>query len=281
MGYIYKIVNKITGKLYIGETAEKDPEERWRGHQQAFKKGRGCPALRDAVQKYGIENFRFEVLVVCFDESRFEMERLYIRRYNTLVPNGYNILEGGVGGAGFKGKTHSEETRRAISDYTKKRAENPEYRKQCSERTKEQMRKVRELGINHGKKVKESEKFRKAVEEGRVGGTGRVISEETKKKTSESVKAYFAKHDAHLVNVEAHRKAMAASVGVKVEKYNLEDNLLETYDSIAAAARACGISKGGIDFCLSGKHKTAGGFKWKRVTVATAEAAINTVVYST
>jgi group I intron endonuclease len=277
MGYIYKIVNNITGKMYIGETVEKDPEERWRGHQNAFRKGRGCPALRDAIQKYGIENFRFEVMVICFDEARFEMEREYIKRYNTLVPNGYNILEGGVGGAGFKGKRHSEEVRRLISEHSKRNAQNPEYIKRCSERATEQMRKVKELGIEHGKKVKESEKYRKALEEGRVGGAGRIPTEETKKKTSESVKAYYAKHAAHSVNVESHRKVMAAAVGVKVEKYDLEDNLLETYDSIAAAARACCISKGSIDFCLSGRHKTGGGFKWKRAT----EPVKNEVMYTT
>jgi hypothetical protein len=70
---------------------------------------------------------------------------------------------------------------------------------------------------------------------------------------------------------------MAAAVGVKVEKYDLEDNLLETYDSIAAAARACCISKGSIDFCLSGRHKTGGGFKWKRAT----EPVKNEVMYTT
>jgi len=270
MGYIYRIVNTKSGKMYIGETIEQDPETRWKGHQYAFRTGRGCPILRDAVQKYGIEHFRFEVLVICFDEARFDMEREYIKRYNTLTPNGYNFLEGGVGGAGFKGKTHSEEVRKILSIHFKKRAEDPAYRAMLSLRAKEQMRKAKEAGLDLGKKVRESEKFRKAVEEGRIGGAGRICLDETRKKTSESLKKYYEKNGTHVCSVEIQRKAMAKAVGVKVEKYDLEDNFLAVYDSIADAARECDISKGGIGFCLSGKYKTSGGFKWKRTAVSPA-----------
>jgi group I intron endonuclease len=264
MGFIYRITNLISGKKYIGETLEKDPEKRWKGHQNAFKRGVGCPALRDAVKVYGIENFRFEVIIICFDEDRFVLEREYIKKHNTIAPNGYNILEGGVGGAGFKGKKHSESVRKRISEASKKWQSDPEVRKTKSVRTKDYYKKQKEAGVDFGKKVRESEKFRKAMEERRVGGRGRIITEDTKKKTSESLKEFFAKNGPHMPNIENHRKAMASAKGVKVEKYDLENNLLGTFNSIADAARACGISKGAIGFCLRGKHKTAGGFKWKR-----------------
>jgi group I intron endonuclease len=67
MGFIYKITNLKTRKCYIGETKEENPETRWRGHLQAMARGKGCPALRDSIQKHGIENFKFEVLIICFD----------------------------------------------------------------------------------------------------------------------------------------------------------------------------------------------------------------------
>ena len=57
--YIYKITNKINGKLYIGETKEKNPQKRWKGHIYSIREGRGCPLLRSAFQKYGEENFTF------------------------------------------------------------------------------------------------------------------------------------------------------------------------------------------------------------------------------
>ena len=87
MGFIYKITNMKTKKCYIGETKEANPDTRWRRHIQTIAKGRGCPALQDAVQKYGIENFKFEVLIICFDEARFELEKQYIKKYNSMVPN--------------------------------------------------------------------------------------------------------------------------------------------------------------------------------------------------
>ena len=78
MGFIYKITNNLTGKCYIGETQEKDPEDRWKGHMRAINRNTGCPALRDAIHKYGADNFKFEVLIICFDEDRFIYEKEYI-----------------------------------------------------------------------------------------------------------------------------------------------------------------------------------------------------------
>jgi group I intron endonuclease len=107
MGYIYCIRNKVSGKCYIGETMKENVEKRWKQHISLIGRGKGCPALRDAIQKYGIDQFEFTVLVTCDNESRFELERSYIAKYNSQVPNGYNILPGGVGRDGVK---HSPES---------------------------------------------------------------------------------------------------------------------------------------------------------------------------
>jgi group I intron endonuclease len=120
MGFIYRITNTISKKCYIGETVKSDPEKRWIQHKNTIKRGIGCPALQSAVIKHGIDNFKFEVLLICFDEDRFKYEIEYIKKYNTLVPNGYNILEGGPGG-GFKGKKHSEETKKLMSKNMKQK----------------------------------------------------------------------------------------------------------------------------------------------------------------
>ena len=120
MGFIYKITNTITYKCYIGETTKADPEKRWMQHKNTIKRGVGCPALQNSVIKHGIDNFKFEILLICFDEDRFKYEIEYIKKYNTLVPNGYNILEGGPGGS-FKGKKHSEETRKRMSENMKQK----------------------------------------------------------------------------------------------------------------------------------------------------------------
>lgn len=78
MGFIYKITNKITNKCYIGETIKDDPEKRWKEHKNTIKRGVGCPALQNSVKKYGIENFTFDVLLICFDDDRYKYEIEYI-----------------------------------------------------------------------------------------------------------------------------------------------------------------------------------------------------------
>ena len=46
-----------------------------------------------AIEKYGKENFDFQVLG--WFEDYNEKEKFYIKYYNSLTPNGYNISQGG------------------------------------------------------------------------------------------------------------------------------------------------------------------------------------------
>jgi len=267
MGFIYKITNKISKKCYIGETKESSPEIRWKQHKYTISKGRGCPALRDAVVKYGIENFTFELLIICFDEDRFAHERHYIKKYNSVVPNGYNILEGGEGG-GFKGKQHTPEVCEKISEVTRKRFEDPAERKKCSERALLQMKEVKDSKVDWGAKVKMSEKFKLAVAEKRVGGAAhdKEKAKEVNAKISAGVKKYFKTLDdsSKTVHIVKHRESMAKAVGTKVQQFTKEGTLLKLYPSCAEAARQIGMSKSAIQMCVSGKSKTAGGFVWKK-----------------
>jgi group I intron endonuclease len=107
MGYIYLITNKIDGKKYIGQTVEKDVYERWRAH---FKKRTNCRYLKHAFEKYGKENFKFEIICICFDKDCNTYENEYMKKYNTIVPNGYNLREAGNHGH------QNEETKKKIGD---------------------------------------------------------------------------------------------------------------------------------------------------------------------
>jgi hypothetical protein len=40
------------------------------------------------LNKYGLESFKFEVVIICFDEDRFNYEKEYIKKYNSQAPNG-------------------------------------------------------------------------------------------------------------------------------------------------------------------------------------------------
>lgn len=64
MGYIYKIVNDINNKIYIGKT-EFNIEKRFKEHCQDSKKGYENRPLYKAMNKYGIEHFSIEKIEEC------------------------------------------------------------------------------------------------------------------------------------------------------------------------------------------------------------------------
>ena len=66
---IYKITNKINGKVYIGQTI-RSLEIRKRGHIQCAEQGMNRH-LYNAMRKYGIENFEFEEM--CKANSKSEL----------------------------------------------------------------------------------------------------------------------------------------------------------------------------------------------------------------
>lgn len=93
---IYKIVNRINGKIYVGQSV--DIIERWKQHEyKAFNsKEKGYKsAIHAAFRKYGIENFELVVLEECQVSELDEKERYWIQELDCLVPKGYNILIGG------------------------------------------------------------------------------------------------------------------------------------------------------------------------------------------
>lgn len=94
------LTNKINGKIYIGQTI-RPIEERLKQHRYKSK----CRSIYGAIKKYGWENFEKD-WYECPDEDLNFDEELLVREMETLVPKGYNLMEGG--GSGGK---DSEETK--------------------------------------------------------------------------------------------------------------------------------------------------------------------------
>ena len=85
---IYKITNKNTGKIYIGQS--NDIERRFSEH--CYK---DVLAIDKAIQKYGKDAFSFEVVEECSLKTLDEREKYWIAYYNTYKGFGYNCNEGG------------------------------------------------------------------------------------------------------------------------------------------------------------------------------------------
>jgi group I intron endonuclease len=263
MGVIYEIRNKHNNKVYIGLTTQLDPLERWKEYIRTVDRRTDLP-LYGAMKKYGIDSFTFRILFFCFDEDVEAYEIRTIEKYNSVAPNGYNITKGGRGG-GFVGKTHAANARMRIGTFTKKRFENPEERAKMSAIIKDALKNVDISG-----RMAKSEKWKNAIEEGRVGGrahrSGEGPSQETKEKIRQSVKEYYIKTgNKNIVNIEKHRLSMAKAKGKRIGHFNSNNILQNTYISIAEAARNTGIPRSTIQNAVKKGFKTMKGDYWREV----------------
>ena len=99
---VYCHINKTNGKMYVGITSKKNPQERWR-HGNGYA---DTPHFGAAIQKYGWNNFNHEIIASNLTEDEAcNMERFLIKELNLLDDKyGYNISEGGNKGCRFKGE---------------------------------------------------------------------------------------------------------------------------------------------------------------------------------
>ena len=88
---IYLITNILNDKQYIGQTIH--PDKRWWEHRNKAKAGKNMYPLHYAIRKYGEENFTFKILE--WTENYDKREAELIQEYNTISPNGYNVIKDG------------------------------------------------------------------------------------------------------------------------------------------------------------------------------------------
>lgn len=145
--YMYK---SPSGKYYIGQTIR--PKFRKNGHVSRAFNGSELPFHR-AIRKYGIDSFEYSILcrITCsntetLSEILNNLEQYYITKYNSKVPTGYNVTEGGEGNLGI---VLSEETKYKMSlskighkcsANTKKKMSRWQVGKKLSEDTKNKIR---------------------------------------------------------------------------------------------------------------------------------------------
>lgn len=91
---IYLITNKNTGQMYVGQSI--DIHRRFRDHRCA--KGLGHSRIDNAINKYGAENFSFEIIMTIENDTKQlnDAEREWISILNTYEDDfHYNLTPGG------------------------------------------------------------------------------------------------------------------------------------------------------------------------------------------
>lgn len=175
---IYLITNLENNKKYVGLTKFSIAERFYQHVKRGF-------LLIEAIKKYGEDKFFIELIEEVDTAGRaYELEQYYIREYNTKVPYGYNLTDGGDGIFGWE-----------ITE---------EYRQECSERVKQlhKEKKVGMYGKNHSDETKRKMSVAskgkpkpwligrklspESIKKLRQINLGRVLSDETRKKISEN-----------------------------------------------------------------------------------------------
>ena len=200
---IYKITNLVNNKVYIG--ASKNVEKRWSEHRN------GHTAIAEDLQIFGLENFKFEVLLECPETMLAQWERDMICLYDSDDPEkGYNSKNdrpyNPKVSESLKGHVTSEEHKRKLSEAHRGIPRLEETKRKISEANKghivseETRRKISESRKGHkawNKGLKVSDETRRKVSETLKGhkawNKGLKVSDETRRKKSEKMKEYWRK----------------------------------------------------------------------------------------
>lgn len=228
-GYIYKLTCIITGKVYIGKTI--DINRRMMQHSKVTPKY--SHHLANAIKKYGIDNFKEEIIFEVEAEDRAVLntalsnaEKSFIEQYDSYR-NGYNSTIGGEGAGGFH---WLESSKKKLSESLKKFFESAKGKAQ----------------IEHTIScIKDREVSKETREKIGRGNKGKIVSEEARAK------------------IRNYQLSNASSKYVSVLQYDLDNNLLNKFNSITEAAKSINKDTSHIVSCCKGNRKTAYGFIWR------------------
>lgn len=220
---IYKYTNKINGKIYIGQSSDITARKSSHRNQSLYGgKDMNCP-FHLAINKYGIDNFDFEIIEECDKSLLNEREQYWIEYYDSYN-NGYNATTGG---------DHCEkETGRPLLLY--------DYDGNFIKEIHNIAATARELGVSYGTVY--------GVLEG-------------DRKSTKGFQIKYKESDDFPKKIEPYNSRQGGSyIVLQLDK---DDNILNEYKSVNEAARQTGCDCSTISKVCRGKLKTHGGFKWK------------------
>lgn len=247
---IYKITNMINNKCYIGQSIH--IEQRLEDHKRNYQSN---VHLQNSISKYGINNFKFEVIEECIEGRLNEREIYWIEYYDsTNRDKGYNISIGGQGGYLLKNASDELKNRtyKKISEskYGVKRGHNSEEtnikigisRKRYLDTHVDaknnliiHLNKVRPKHLSEEAKIKLS----KAMSGDKNPFYGKKHSEESRKRISESVKKAYAdgKFDnvnrSHSMSIESRNKLSNSLKGNTNSKNKMNGRILINNGSVS------------------------------------------------
>jgi len=191
---IYKIISP-NGKIYIGQSI--DIENRFKTYLRYSCKSQ--IKLLASLKKYGAENHKYEILIICSKEDLCIQEKYFVDLYNSFNSvNGLNIRDGGGNSAkiseeqklkisnSLKGKKHSPERveKNRLGQLNKKSS----IEKRLREKLFPKVKKQRVIRVLSQEEKEHLSKINLGINNPNFG---KKRTEESKQKTRESVKKYW------------------------------------------------------------------------------------------
>jgi group I intron endonuclease len=228
--YLYKTTNLINNKFYVGMHSTDDLEDGYLGSGKY---------LRNAVNYYGKENFKTEILEF-FDNREIlkEKEIELVTKDFIKIPLCMNLQVGGFGGPYDSNWARTSEYRKKVSDNTKGKNKGKE-------------------PWNKGKINVISEEARRNISKSLIGNKnkkGKLASEETKNNISIAKKECFK------------NGIKPPDTSTQVEQYNIDNIFIAKYKSIREASIKSGCSEVCIGRVCKGDRIHTKNFIWKYAT---------------
>lgn len=230
---IYKTINLINGKVYVGQDSNNNPNYL----------GSGI-LLYNAINKYGKENFKKEIIEFCNTRKELnEREIFWIKKLDSRDRNiGYNISEGGTIGDQFTFHPDKENIRK---------------RQQIAK--KNLMKPVYQYDLN-GIFIKKFDSINQAANEceTKAGEISRCCNGNYKKH-----KGYIWRFEYYENHNDVKNSGISCRDSIPVLQYDLNGNFIKEHNSLMEAYRVTHVNQGSISHCCVGEIKKAGGFVWK------------------
>lgn len=252
---IYSITNKINNFRYIGQS--NNIKRRWHRHKTELNNNsHPNKYLQRAFNKYGVDNFEFEILEEC--NSRDELNKKETYWCNFYKPNVYNL--GNTGEVG----TCSEETKKLMSLHNRLKGK---------KRSQEECKKIsmalkgRKLSEEHKRRLSEDRKgkhFNASYEfkKGHIPSPKcNIWTNERRKKLSNALKGKHNSIATEFKNINCSGSNNPRAYGVY--QYTKDMKLVAYYETALEASQKTGVNRGLICNCRCGTRKSAGGYIWK------------------
>jgi group I intron endonuclease len=234
---IYIFRNIINGKEYIGQSM--DIKYRFVKHKCDRR-----AVIHKAFIKYGIENFQVyvEYFPNATDEELGEMEKNLIKECCTMVPNGYNVAEGGVINRGWK---MSDDAKKHLSKINKGKPS--------------LIKKMVSMFTKSGDFVKTFDSIKSASVSIGILSSGISACCTGIQKSAGGYVWKFDDGSQSQTNNETYLNLKTK----KVSQFSKDNVFIKTWDSASEAGRNFTINRSRISACCTGRKKSTGGFIWK------------------